>query len=111
MSKNEKPTIDLQSDDFSCIGMYIDDKWYTETDVQAYVKELKLLLQLAIIGFDKILPAIKFTGTARVCDYAMEFANPFDACSICPLGNAKYEKCKWNMYDEALRLIGENHTD
>ena len=69
--------------------------------------ELKRLLRLALESFDFISDKlIPYTGSMRVCYFAMLRANPFDNCFNCPLSNAKHKYCKWRYYDEAMELLG-----
>lgn len=69
--------------------------------------ELKRLLSLALESFDFISDKlIPYTGSMRICDFAMLRANPFDNCFNCPLSNAKHKYCKWKHYDEAMELLG-----
>lgn len=89
---------------------YIKLAAYEDTGLEPdEVAELKNLLELALKGFEKLSKtAIKFNG-ARVCEYALEYANPYDACNGCPLGNGRHAECKWMMYDRARKLLeGEN---
>lgn len=115
--------------------MYINNKWYTESELNAYVKKLestiseledkhwnecrqiahyeeelteaKRLLKIAIEGFDKLLDTVVgFEQRCIVCDYAMKYANPYDACNSCPLGNGKHKRCTWKFKEEAMKLIG-----
>lgn len=74
-------------------------EWLTE------YKEAKQLLKNANDGFDKLVETV-IPFNHIVCDYAMQFANPYDACSACPLSNGRYKICKWSCADEALKLIG-----
>ena len=74
-------------------------KWLTE------LKEAKQLLSMAVKSFDKLKETV-IPFHYVVCDYAMQFANPYDACNSCPLGNARYKTCKWEFADEAMELIG-----
>lgn len=70
-------------------------------------EELKRLLRLALESFDFISDKlIPYTGSMRICDFAMLRANPFDNCFNCPLSNAKHKYCKWRYYDEAMKLLG-----
>lgn len=75
-------------------------KWLTE------LKEAKQLLSMAVKSFDKLTETM-IPFHSIVCDYAMQFANPYNACNSCPLGNARYKTCKWMLTDEAMKLIGE----
>lgn len=69
--------------------------------------ELKRMLRLALESFDFISDKlIPYTGSMRICDFAMLRANPFDDCFNCPLSNAKHKYCKWRYYDEAMKLLG-----
>lgn len=69
--------------------------------------ELKRLLRAALESFDFISDKlIPYTGSMRLCDFAMLRANPFDNCFNCPLSNGKYKYCKWRYYDEAMKLLG-----
>ncbi len=68
--------------------------------------EYKRLLKAAVESFDKLKEAV-IPFHSIVCDYAMQFANPYDACNSCPLCNARYKTCKWKGTDEAMKLMGE----
>lgn len=74
-------------------------EWLTE------LKEAKKLLSIAVENFDKLKETV-IPFHSIVCDYAMQFANPYDACNSCPLANARYKTCKWEFTDEAMELIG-----
>lgn len=75
-------------------------KWLTE------LKEAKRLLKAAIESFDKLKETV-IPFRHVMCGYAMQFANPYDACNSCPLCNARYKTCKWKCTDEVMKLIGE----
>ena len=66
----------------------------------------KELLRTAVESFDRLKDTV-IPFHSIVCDYAMQFANPYDACNSCPLANARYKMCKWKHIDEATELIGE----
>lgn len=70
-------------------------------------EELKRLMRSALESFDFISDnLIPYTGSMRICDFAMLRANPYDNCFNCPLSNAKHKYCKWRYYDEAMKLLG-----
>lgn len=70
-------------------------------------EELKRLMRQALESFDFISDKlIPYTGSMRICDFAMLRANPYDNCFNCPLSNAKHKYCKWRYYDEAMKLLG-----
>lgn len=66
----------------------------------------KELLSMAVKSFDKLTETM-IPFHSIVCDYAMQFANPYDACNSCPLSNARHKTCRWKLADEAMKLIGE----
>ena len=70
------------------------------------LKEAKRLLIAAAESFDKLQKTV-ISFHSVVCDYAMQFANPYDACYSCPLSNSRYRTCKWRFADEALKIVGE----
>ena len=80
--------------------MYINNRWYTETEVKAYVdklieenEELKELLKAAVKCIDK-----KVTCNLGNCD---KCASEPDYCD--------YDSCFiWKYRAEALALIGED---
>lgn len=74
-------------------------KWLTE------LKEAKQLLSMAVKSFDKLKETV-IPFRHVMCDYAMQFANPYDACNSCPLANVRYKTCKWRFANEAMELIG-----
>lgn len=74
-------------------------EWLTE------LKEAKKLLSVAVENFDKLTETV-IPFRHVMCDYAMQFANPYDACNSCPLGNVRYKTCKWEFTDEVMELIG-----
>lgn len=70
-------------------------------------EELKRLMRSALESFDFISDKlIPYTGSMRICDFAMLRANPYDNCFNCPLSNAKHKYCKWRYNDEAMKLLG-----
>lgn len=90
--------------------MYIDGKWLTETETNAYVRELKAKAE----KFDKAKELLK----AAIEDMTgMQFGEECKVCSKkllpheCPIHNnvaCILEKdFKWRYADEALALIGE----
>lgn len=109
--------------------MYVNGRWYEECELNAYIKKLestiseledkhwneheelteaKRLLKIAVESFDKLLDTVVgFEQRCIVCDYAMKYANPYDACNSCPLGNGKHKRCTWEFKEEAMKLIGE----
>lgn len=124
------------------MGIWIENKWYEEPELSAYIKQLKevisdldrtisdlqdkhwnecrqiahyeeelteakRLLKIAVESFDKLLDTVVgFEQRCIVCDYAMKYANPYDACNSCPLGNGKHKRCTWKFKEEAMKLIG-----
>ena len=76
--------------------MYINNRWYTETEVKAYVdklieenEKLKEMLEIAVEDIETALTQEK--------------------CLICGLDYCNDESvCEWRYKDEALKLIGED---
>lgn len=127
------------------MGIWIENKWYEEPELSAYIKQLKevisdsdrtisdlqdkhwnecrqiahyeeelteakRLLKIAVESFDKLLDTVVgFEQRCIVCDYAMKYANPYDACNSCPLGNSRHKRCTWEFKEEAMKLIGERN--
>lgn len=75
------------------------------TEIAEKFDKAKELLSMAVKSFDKLKETV-IPFHYVVCDYAMQFANPYDACDSCPLGNGRYKTCKWKFTDEALKIIG-----
>ena len=73
--------------------------------LEEQLKEAKRLLRAAVETFDRLKDTV-IPFHSIMCDYAMQFANPYDACNSCPLGNVRYKTCKWEFTDEAMELIG-----
>ena len=73
-------------------------------ELSAKYDKAKELLSMAVESFDKLNETV-IPFHSIVCDYAMQFANPYDACNSCPLGSARYKTCRWKFADEALKLL------
>lgn len=118
--------------------MYINGRWYTETEVKAYVdklieeneelKELREIFAKADIGkatpkdyldllnewaeMKKLLKAavddFKTLGTQAEDEYGRCSLND-SVCDYCVLGGGNLaDDCQWRYADKALKLIGED---
>lgn len=88
--------------------MYINNRWYTETEVKAYVDKLieenatlKEMLKAAVDDF-------KALGTQAEDEYGRCSLND-SVCDYCVLGGGNLaDDCQWRYADKALKLIGED---
>lgn len=87
--------------------MYINNRWYTETEVKAYVDKLieenatlKEMLKAAVVDIRYLINHAERNGKAcDRCKYGNEMYCYADDCS---------NDAKWRHEAEALALIGED---
>lgn len=92
--------------------MYIDGKWYTEPELEAYVKELKARVKTLEVHKSKSDELLK--AAVEDVRYCMRSYDPCEICALlgedgeCPATDDDDcgEKYKWRYEDEALKLIG-----
>ncbi len=99
--------------------MNINGKWYTETELQAYVKELESRISeledkhhnecVQIAHYDNELKEAKRLLKAAVEGF--EYIKPYTSrcdgrCNNCPFEKEGWCRIDWRYADEALTLIG-----
>lgn len=98
--------------------MYINNRWYTETEVKAYVDKLieenekmKTLLKAAMCAIKGIADREREIHVDELCCGYCEYDSPLtesgEMLYECP--GCECNDCfKWKHQDEAMELIGED---
>lgn len=90
--------------------MYINNRWYTETEVKAYVDKLieenATLKEMLKAAVEDIVWLNEHTidGEGQCL---IETATDMETCLACPLNVNNSHICGWKHQVEALALIGE----